>query len=108
MIITFDLQNLNASSGDMFIVDNCKNLRITRLVFEKYNKAYDNFEKLSIMNDYVCKKWYVKSNEQEVVPFSDDDFNLLEFSSNGMNYYIITEGKVYIANDENKTFKIIK
>ena len=110
MIITFDLQNLNASSGDMFIVDNCKDLRVTRLDFKRYNRACDDLEKLQIMNDYVCKKWFkinINEPQAEVVSFSDDDFKLLEFSSNDINYYIITEGKAYIANDENKTFKVI-
>lgn len=107
MIITFDLQNLNASSGDVFIVDNCKDLRITRLEFKKYNKACDNLEKLSVMSDYICKKWFTINNSDQPVTFSDDDFKLLEFYSNGLNYYMITEGKVYIANDENKTFKIL-
>ena len=108
MIITFDLQNLNASSGDIFVVDNCKDLRITRLTFNKFNSACEIMEHLRTSNDYVCKEWTIPNNTDSPTPFSDDDYNLLEFSSNGLNYYIITEGRVYIANDENKTFKVIK
>lgn len=103
MIITLKLKNTDASSGELLIIDNCRDLRITLINNEILSKEIDSkFEKLSLMQDYVCKKFYLTVNtEFKQYP------NLLEFNSNGKNYYIITEQTVYIANDFNKTIQVL-
>ena len=77
MIITFDLQNLNASSGDMFIVDNCKDLRVTRLDFKRYNKACDDLEKLQKAIDNAGKR-----GAREAILFYKDTVFLTSIRNN--------------------------
>lgn len=110
MIITLKLTNTTASSGDYLIIDNCTDLRTTLIPDTSiYNNTKDNFEKLRSMTDYVCKEFDYVCKEFDLTV--DTQFKqhpyLLEFKSNGKNYFIITEQTVYIANDQNKTIQVL-
>ena len=102
MIITFKLTDTTASSGDYLIVDNCTDLRTTIVFKDKYEAIKDVFDKLTSMQDYVCKEFRLTVDVE-----IKQDLYLLEFNSNGKQYFIITEQTVYIANDSNKTIQII-
>lgn len=111
MIITFDLRNCPHSRGEQFIVDNCVDLRIQNLDSQKkLDEAMINSEMLALMQGYVVKNWWnveILSEENMEEELFDPTNNLLEFESNNKRYYVISGYTVYIANDQNKTIKVL-
>lgn len=103
MIITFMLHNLseNKSFGDDCIIDNCTDLFITTLDTDKLiERVFSDYEKYYALPEFVCRKWVKDISKGDVAV-------LLEFQSKGLSYFVITQGRVYIANDSNKTIRIL-
>ena len=94
MIITFKLEGLIRSCGDEIIFDNCEELRLSKITDNNFN--YDDF-------NCITKKFSWDSANLDC----KNDKYFLEFISNGNTIAVITQGTTYIANDENKTFKVI-
>lgn len=100
MIITFNLTDTQRAHGEQLIIDNVRNLRTTYLTtvddIEKAAKILDELNDSAnhktfrwVKSDCFCHTW------------------LLEFEANGIQYSVMTESNVYIANDQNSTIRTL-
>ena len=110
MIITFDLQNIDTKDEiDQFILDECSSLRVKYLTDEKKwnfaEKILDDVQRSGC--GYVKKFYQLRGNAEHESSEFYRHATLLSFISKNDTYYVLFTEKCYIANDENKTFKVI-
>lgn len=109
MIITFVTEGYaTEDNAQTIIYDNCEEIRIKHLITEKLAKeASKIFSDLQLSNGWVVKRWTsLKDAKYDETEYYKRLYQI-SFHSNGKEYFILTLTKVFIANDENKTFRVL-
>lgn len=110
MIITFITDGFSTINDDYSVTyDNCKEVRTKALQTpQEFKKAKKTLEDLQGQQGWRVKCWLMPAGCTE---YDGDELLkkafLISFESNGENYFILTATKTYIANDENKTFRVL-